>query len=74
MRNNLLEYARALQADDERPVVLEKIALRLQKQESEAEHLAVMTEGDAADSLRAMAAATREGHRHLMALARGEAG
>jgi hypothetical protein len=74
MRNSLLEYAQALPADAERPAVLEQIALRLQKQESEAAHMAATTKGDAADSLRQMADATREGHRNLLALVRGEAG
>jgi hypothetical protein len=74
MRKDLLEYARALPADGQRPGVLRKVALRLQDQESRAAQLATTVKGDAADSLRKMAAATREGHLKLLALARGEPG
>jgi hypothetical protein len=74
MRKDLLEYARALPADAERPGVLQKIALRLQDQESRAAELASRVKGDAAESLRQMADATREGHLNLLALARGQAG
>jgi hypothetical protein len=74
MQKNLLEYARALPADGQRPIVLREIALRLREQESRATRLATTVPGDAADSLREMAAATRAGHVNLLALAGGEPG